>query len=159
MYTIKIPLTKNKLYFVYEVIEKLMNVFPNYTFVNRTDSPLDEIEYLEKDGFYYRVIRDKIPPLSLINQSNYTLSFSSDGLDKQGYTLQQYIETCMLFELNEISIIAIPNEHYDINSFDLSQSIAIIEILPDGLNEIHFNGKEYVIEIISAVMNELICMQ
>lgn len=139
MQIIHIPKNENKLNFVYNILCTLIDSCKEFTFFNCTESPIDEYVYFDCCGSKCRKMK-KEQPIKLINSADYLQNFLADGLNKQGYTLQHYVETCLLFELGEIKVVNgdfyEPNYralcHYDI--------VATIEICPDGLDEIHIVG-------------------
>ena len=57
MHIIKIPNNVNKYNYVLHLLGTLQNTFNEYTFINCTESPIDEFEYYENSGIHYRVLK------------------------------------------------------------------------------------------------------
>ena len=72
--------------------------------------------------------------------------------------MKEYIDMCLLFELDRIEIVAqSPSSQASIIQA-ISNTIATFLICPDGLNEIHIDGKKEVLSelIISIHQDEII---
>lgn len=155
MRIINIPSKINKLAFVYNLLFKLLDEFKEYDFFNSTKSPISELSYTEHNGLFYRKIQ-KIDIIKLIDESNYINSYKADGLDKQGYTLMEYISFCLLFELEEI-IVVDKNITDDVfTSINEQESLVTLLICPDGLDEIHIIGEKDFLNVIVSKIDSLI---
>ena len=118
------------------------NLFVEYTFINCTESPIDEFEYLENSGIYYREL--KTHKRLQVNEHNYMNSYEKDNLKETGITLKEYIDMCLLFELDRIELIP----KCQTNQFQAGNvafdHVATILICPDGLDEIQIDANERV---------------
>jgi len=155
MKKINIPSKTNKLAFLYNLLFKLLDEFKEYDFINFTKSPISELSYTEHKGLFYRKIQ-KIDIIKFIDESNYINSYKADGLDKQGYTLMEYISSCLLFELEKI-IVVDKNITDDIfTSINEQESLVTLLICPDGLDEIHIIGEKDLLNVIASKIDALI---
>lgn len=76
-----------------------------------------------------------------LNKSNYLFPYYLDKLDKQGLTIEDYIDYCLLFELDNIKVI--PRDcNKDVYSVvkDVKPLVALL-ICPDGLGELQIIGE------------------
>ena len=135
MYILKIPSNVNKFDFVTDLLKKLQSEFVHYEFMNCTESPINEYNYFKHNRMYYRKIEKDTS--IIINEANYTDSYEKENLKKQGISLQEYIEMCMLFELEKIMIIS----KFDMQIDDLKPLVTML-VCPDGWDEIHFIGQD-----------------
>lgn len=137
MYAIEIP--DSSLDFVSQLLCKLIDLFDDYIFINCTESPLKELSYLTVNSIYYRLVDNKCIK-ELIDEKNYIESYKLDKIDQQGYTLNQYIEMCILYELENIIVVSKNMyQKFDESIIELQPDITI-SICPDGLNEIQITG-------------------
>lgn len=153
MYIIEIPKYRNRVQFVYDILDKLVENFIEYDFINCTDSPIDELSYIKSNGVYYRKIqRQNIA--ELINESNYLNAYRADNLDKIGCNLKDYIEMCLLYELGEIKVIHKDNNCKPLKFENALNSLASLIVCPDGLDEIHIIGTDCLVQkIVSIIEN------
>ncbi len=150
MHIISIPGNSNKYDYVLNILNLLNDIFVEYTFINCTESPIDEFEYLENGGIYYRELRTN--ERCQFNQHNYINSYEKDNLKETGITLKEYIDMCLLFELERIELIPkCQINQIQIGNIDLDH-VATILICPDGLDEIQINANE---EVLSKLITSL----
>lgn len=141
MHIINIPGNTNKYEYVLNILSLLKDIFFEYTFINCTESPMDEFEYLYYDGIYYREFGTN--ERRQIDEQNYMTSYEKDNLKANGFTLREYIDMCLLFELDRIELVP----KCQVNQFQIGNivfdRVATISICPDGLDEIQIdaNGK------------------
>ena len=110
----------------------------------------NEFEYLENGGIYYRELRTN--ERCQFNQHNYINSYEKDNLKETGITLKEYIDMCLLFELDRIELIPkCQINQIQIGNIDLDH-VATILICPDGLDEIQINANE---EVLSKLITSL----
>ena len=142
---IEIPNKTNKYNFVCELLDLLQNTFCMYEFINCTQSPLNDFDYSENNGLYYRNLSIK---LNIdISDPDYIKSYDKDNLLSQGISLQEYIDMCLLFELEEVMLISQKS-----NPINLLSPLITISICPDGLNEIHFSGNQVLLNEITTLI-------
>lgn len=130
----KIDLPKeHKLKFIYNFLKQ------NYSdscLINVTDSPLPECNYFKiHDGLYYRLI-EELTPIA-INKEVFLNGYKSDKIASQGLTLEEYLEANLIFELNKIYVFC--DKKLNLQNIDLSHAECVIDICPDGFNEIIIN--------------------
>ena len=147
---IPIPKGKNQFQFVRFTLLKLMDSFKDYVFINCTSSPMPKMEYEEKNGLFYRELT-KESPQDRIEISSYEDSYIADKIEIQGYSLEEYIEFCLLFELGKVMIV---NKTKAKNTVYLNSDhvIATLDICPDGFNEILVTGNKEIVDRISAIV-------
>lgn len=150
MHIISIPGNSNKYDYVLNKLNLLQNIFVEYTFINCTESPIDEFAYLESNGIYYREL--KTNKRCQVNEHNYMNSYEKDNLKETGITLKEYIDMCLLFELDRIELI--PKCQRDQIQIDhiVFDHVATILICPDGLDEIQINANK---EVLSKLITSL----
>ena len=120
----------NRLNFIYNFLKQNYN---DYCLINVTASPLKGYNYFKiQDGLYYRLIEEFTP--KVLSKESFLNGYKLDNIASQGLTLEAYIEANQMFELNKIYVFA--HKQFKIQNFDLSYAECIIEICPDGLNEI-----------------------
>lgn len=147
----KIPNDKNKYQYVLEILSFLQNAFIEYSFINYTEAPINEFVYSEDNGVYFRELQ--LTPNPSINKSLYLSSYDKDNLIYSGFTLEEYIDMCLLFELNRIEIVEkCTGAQIQINSNN-HNSIATLLICPDGYSEIHFEGSTKILNRLMSFVN------
>ena len=141
MYVIEMPVNYRPFKYVKWLLNSLIEKYQNYCFINLTDSPINSFDYKKCGDYYCRKIENQ-DVFNFINESDYVSSYKADKLDRQGFTLNEYIETCLLFELCEIQIIeSLKVDEYIEGKIHLHPYFSL-KICPDGLNEIHVLGAE-----------------
>lgn len=138
MHIFKIPNGKNEYRYVLEMLSFIQKAFVEYSFINHTDSPLNEFVYSENDGDYFREIQLNQNPK--IDKSLYFSSYDKEGLINSGVTFEEYIDMCFLFELNKIEIVEKCNDVNIQANSDIHNNIATLWVCPDGGREILFEG-------------------
>lgn len=152
MNRIELPKNANKLKFVYSVLRVLLDEFNDCAIINRTESPIKEYEYENHDGYYYRLI-DINDFSKCADRANYIEPYRLDKMHHQGFTIDQYIEMCWLFELEEIIVVKKNGTRTSIDQLLKVKPVLSLDICPDGLNEIHWRGtlSKGIIEKISMI--------
>lgn len=157
MYTINIPGNSNEYDYVLSILNLLNNGFREYTFINCTESPLDEFEYIEYNGIYYRelgTLETNKNKRCQVNEQDYMNSYEGDHLKEDGFTLKEYIDMCFLFELDRIEIIPkCQGDQFQPGNID-SDHVATILICPDGWNEIQIHANEEVLSKLIAPLSK-----
>ena len=150
MHIISIPGNLNKYDYVLNILNLLQDIFVEYTFINCTESPIDEFEYIESNGIYYREL--KTDKSCQVSEHNYMSSYEKDNLKETGITLKEYIDMCLLFELDRLE--RIPKCQRDQIQIDdiVYDRVATISICPDGLDEIQINANK---EVLSKLITSL----
>lgn len=146
---IKFPKSVNKIRFVYDILARLKNAYPECDIVNFTSAPTDEFCYVESDHFYCRIINPQYPEVTSIDIDAYRRGYINDKVSLEGLTFDEYIDYCFLFELEEIRVI-FKKDVYDNKKID--SPILTIMICPDGLDEIHVFGEESALELLQTVI-------
>ncbi len=150
MLIIKIPHLENKINFIYQIIYKIKEKFDCYDFINCTDSPIQEFQYRKMGKVFVRKLGEQKKHLK-INNANYEQSYHLDNIEKQGLSLSEYIEHCLIFELNTIYICK-KNINFFCEEDLINKSVAIFLICPDGLDEIHIEAKEKILNVMSNIL-------
>ena len=153
MHIIRIPTNVNKYSYVLNILNLLQNIFNEYTFVNCTQSPIDEFEYSKNDSVYYRELKKIQRPD--IDEFSYMNPYQKDNLKKGGFTLKEYVEMCLLFELDRIEIVKKDPSLENQTNQEAFNTIATLLICPDGLNEIHISGSNTVLNKLVASLPEI----
>ena len=150
MHIISIPGNSNKYDYVLNTLNLLQDIFVEYTFINCTESPINEFEYIVNNGIYYREL--KTNKMYQVNEHNYMNSYEKDNLKETGITLKEYIDMCLLFELDRIELIPKRQRDQIQMGHIVFDHVATILICPDGLDEIHINGDK---EVLSKLITSL----
>lgn len=152
MLTIYIPKDENKLDFVCNILDTLLTTCKEFTFFNCTESPIDEYDYFSYNGRKCRKM-EQGQSIERINKTRYLQSYVVDGLDKQGYTLRDYIDACRLFELETINVAYGNFNQPRCTGLESSNIVATIAVCPDGLNEIHISGDLEFLTLVHNLIN------
>ncbi|MDE5547985.1 MAG: hypothetical protein K2J30_03205, partial [Clostridia bacterium] len=124
----------------------LISRYSDYDFINCTESPIEELSYTKTNGLYYRKIQTG-NVLDIVDKANYIQSYKADNLAKQGWTLEEYIEACLLCELGEIKAVSKSNAEHNI------EVLMKLVVCPDGLEEIHIECDKEIFDVISQIKN------